>query len=104
MPRRKKHIDDILQHWEFDPDEMNVRMVKGIDRRDVLQMRIDMGVLQLEVDGRPDGESPEGFSTYYDLLVAESLPEGSDFVMTEEQCREADHGADRRKRRKRKRD
>ena len=90
MPRRKKHIDDILQHWEFEPDEMNVRLVKGIDRRDVLQMRIDMGLLQLEIDGRPDGESPEGFQTFYDLLVAESLPEGNDFVMTEEQWREAD--------------
>jgi len=90
MPRRKKHIDDILQDWKFDPEEVSVRLVKGHDRRDVIQMRVDMGVLQLEVDGRPDGELPEGFQTFYDLLVAETLHSGEDFVMSEEQCLEAD--------------
>ena len=90
MARRKKHIDDILRDWDFEPDEMNVRLVKGIDRRDVLQMRIDMGVLQLEISGRPDGETPESFETYYDLLVAESLHSSEKFVMSEDQCREAD--------------
>ena len=90
MARRKKHIDDILQDWAFDPDEVSVRLVKGIDRRDVIQMRVDMGVLQLEVSGRPDGEMPEGFETYFDLLVAETLHADGDFTMTDEQCRQAD--------------
>ena len=90
MARRKKHIDDILREWEFDADEVNVRLVKASDRRDVLQMRIDMGVLQLEVDGRPDGELLQGFDTMCDLLAAETLDVGEDFVMTDEHCREAD--------------
>ena len=28
-------------------------MIKGKDDRDVLQMRVDMGILQLETTGRP---------------------------------------------------
>ncbi len=90
MPRRKKHIDDILRDWAFDPEEVSVRLVKGIDKRDVVQMRIDMGILQLEEDGRPDGERPEGFQTYYDLLVAEALHVGDEFMMSDEQCQQAD--------------
>lgn len=90
MARRKKHIDDILRDWPFDADEVSVRLVKGIDRREVIQMRVDMGVLQLEVSGRPDGETPDGFETFYDLLLAETLHTGREFEMSDAQCREAD--------------
>ena len=32
-------------------------MVKAADGRQVIQMRIDLGVLQLEPEGRPDGDA-----------------------------------------------
>ncbi len=50
-----KNIDDLLSNWEFHPDLLNVRLIKGSDGRDVIQMRVDLGVLQLETTGRPDG-------------------------------------------------
>ncbi len=53
-------------------------------------MRVDLGVLQLETTGRPDGIRPEGFETYLDYLISRRLPDGDDFVMTEAQCSEAD--------------
>jgi hypothetical protein len=53
MARRKQHIDDILQSWKYETEEVSVRIVPGVDKRDVLQMRVDLGVLQLEVAGRP---------------------------------------------------
>jgi hypothetical protein len=90
MARRKKHIDDVLQSWKYTPDEVSVRLVPGVDGREVLQMRIDMGILQLETEGRPDGERPHGFETYFDHLVAEALHAGEQFVMTEDQCAEVD--------------
>ncbi|MCA9269233.1 MAG: UvrB/UvrC motif-containing protein [Planctomycetales bacterium] len=90
MGRRKKHIDDLLLDWPYKQDEVSVRIVPGVDRRDVLQMRVDMGVLQLEVSGRPDGEKPHGYQTYYDYLVGESLHDGADFKMSAEQCNQAD--------------
>lgn len=87
---RKQDIDAILKNWTFEPGEVAARMVRGSDGRDVLQMRIEMGVIQLEVDGRPDGERPGGAETYYDFLVGMAINVGDDFVLTEEQCAEAD--------------
>jgi hypothetical protein len=52
-------------------------------------MRIEMGLLQLEVQGRPDGDRPGGFATYYEFLQHE-VAKREDSIMTEEQCAEAD--------------
>jgi hypothetical protein len=82
-------LDSILAAWTYDPQTVNVRLVTGSDDRDVLQMRVDMGVLQLEVDGRPDGTRPFGFQTYYDYLLGEALHD-KHFEMGEEQCAEVD--------------
>lgn len=89
MPRRHD-IDRILQGWPFRPGEVLARVVKALDGRQVIQMRIDLGVLQLEMDGRPDGEHPSGNETYFDFLVSEVIREGERFQLSEEQCSEAD--------------
>jgi hypothetical protein len=88
MPRHP-NIDKILRDWPYEPQSVSVRLVQGRDGRDLIQMRIEMGLLQLEVAGRPDGDRPGGCLTYFDFLrrAAEC-----DFgmVMTEDQCAEAD--------------
>jgi len=56
----------------------------------VLQMRVDMGLLQMETDLRPDGQRPHGAETYYDYLVSEVIREGGSFRLSKEQCGEAD--------------
>jgi hypothetical protein len=53
-------------------------------------MRVDMGLLQLETDLRPDGLRPHGAETYYDYLVGEVIREGDSFRLSKEQCGEAD--------------
>ena len=64
-------IDDILKQWPFDPQSVNVRLLE-LSHRQVLQMRVDMGLLQLETDGRPDGNKFGGGSeTYYEFLQQE---------------------------------
>ena len=57
---RNQSIDRILTDWPYDPGNVNVRIVRGDDSRDVIQMRVDMGLLQMETTGRPDGEPAEG--------------------------------------------
>src|SRR5262249_30416632 len=52
-------------------------------------MRIDLGVLQIEVDCRPDGARPHGRATFFDHLQAMAKRD-PDMVLTEEQCQEAD--------------
>lgn len=90
MPRRPQHLDDILRSWPHVPGEVNARIVKGSDGREVIQLRIEMGVMQLEVKNRPDGTRPGGAETYFDYLLALAIHEGDDFVLDEEQCAEAD--------------
>jgi hypothetical protein len=86
----RKHIDDILAGWPYDAGHLSARIVRGRDRRSVVQLRIDLGVMQLEMEGRPDGWRPEGFETYLDYLLSLKLREGDDFLMSEEQCSEVD--------------
>lgn len=91
MARRKSpDIDAVLRNWPFEPGEVNARLLQAADGREVLQMRIDMGVLQLEVENRPDGERPGGAETYFDYLMGLAILEGDGFELTEEQCEEAD--------------
>ena len=86
----KQSIDHILTKWAYDPQSISVRLVEGEDGRDLIQMRIDMGLLQLETTGRPDGSRPHGFETYYDYLANEELMWGSHATLSEEQCMEVD--------------
>ncbi len=84
-----KGLDAILQNWEFDPYTLSVRLVRLEDGRDVIQMRVDLGVLQLETNGRPDGQQPNGFATFLDAMLDVEKQE-PDFVMSDDQCFEAD--------------
>ena len=70
---RKENIDRILRDWPYDPEGISVRKKKGDDGRDVLQMRLDLGLLQLEATGRPDGTRPQGADTYFDYLVGRAV-------------------------------
>lgn len=87
---RKEHIDDILRRWPYDSDALGVRMVKGADGRSVLQMRVDMGILQLETEGRPDGTQPFGERSYFDHLQSVARRDNDELLLNEDQCEEVD--------------
>jgi hypothetical protein len=87
----KRHdIDRILQEWPYEPGEISARVVRASDGREVLQMRVEMGLLQLETSGRPDGLRPGGAKTYFDYLQAVARRSGDDFRLNAQQCLEAD--------------
>ena len=90
MSNPKQHLDRLLSEWPFLPGQILVRQIQGADGRDVLQMRVDMGIIQMEQAGRPDGDNPEGFDTYYDYLVSLSFEEGESFQLDEDRCGEID--------------
>ena len=87
---RRKDIDDLLADWPYQPGEIMARMVKAADGRDLLQMRIDLGVLQMEVVNRPDGAKPNGAETYFDYLLSLTVEKGDDYVLSQQECAEAD--------------
>lgn len=66
----RRDIDEALQGWPYDPEpgETVAREVKARDGRTVVQVRQELGILQMEVEGRPDGQRPHGFRTYLDYL------------------------------------
>jgi len=87
---RRQDIDEILQTWEFSPEQVSTRLIKASNGRQVLQMRIDLGLLQLETTGRPDGAHPGGQETYLDYLMQLSFRGGEEFELSPEQCQEVD--------------
>tara|TARA_Y100000588_G_scaffold264089_1_gene278842 strand:+ start:421 stop:1203 length:783 start_codon:yes stop_codon:yes gene_type:complete len=87
-------ITRILGEWEYDPNS-NVREIWGDDGVCKIQVRIDQGafqgILQLNLDGRPDGEKPHGFDfvlDYYCHLCEQREGEGEEFVLDSKACSE----------------
>ncbi len=83
-------LDHVFENWPFQPGVLSARLVRTANDREVVQMRIEMGVLQMELTGRPDGVRPEGMDTYLDYLLQESLNRQADFKLTEDECFEID--------------
>jgi len=53
----------ILAGWEYEPNQITVRKITGDDGTLKIQMRLDLGILQMEVSGRPDGQRPHGYES-----------------------------------------
>ena len=53
-------IGDTLEGWPFEPGQVIVRKIVGRDGNEKIQMRLDLGLLQMELTGRPDGMRPHG--------------------------------------------
>ena len=89
----KQDIDFVLENWEYKPGMAQARLIQARDDRQVIQLRIDLGILQLETTGRPDGAKPHGHDTYFDYLQEQSrLSRKAEqkFALSDEQCQEAD--------------
>jgi hypothetical protein len=89
----RRHIDQALEGWEFQPGIVQARLAHGGDNRQVIQMRVDLGVLQMETSNRPDGHRPHGFATFFDYLQREAddaIRAERPFTLSSEQCLEAD--------------
>jgi len=86
-------IDKILSNWPYKPGVAQARLLQTRDGRQVIQLRVDLGVLQLETTDRPDGARPHGHDTFYVYLQEQarlSRKEKQNFVLSDEQCQEAD--------------
>jgi hypothetical protein len=85
-------LSKILADWPFRPDDVLVRIVPGDDGLGKVQLRVDLGILQMEMNGRPDGQQPEGFESWLDYYEHaqqshdEKHPDSAAFLLTEEDC------------------
>lgn len=90
MPKKNLTIDKILAGWNFDPLQPTARLVKHPDGREVLQLRVDLGVLQMEVVGRPDGSQPYGFPTLLEWIKHREQAVDLAFKFSSEECLDVD--------------
>ena len=65
-----KDISDIISDWEYDPASISARWVKGNDGKRKVQLRLDLGLFQMEVKGRPDGTTPHGYPSLLEYYTA----------------------------------
>ena len=66
-----KDISSILDGWDYQPGEITVRKIRGDDGKEKVQLRLDMGLLQMEVRGRPDGQRPHGKESLLHYFLAQ---------------------------------
>ncbi|MBN1291837.1 MAG: UvrB/UvrC motif-containing protein [Candidatus Latescibacteria bacterium] len=66
-------IGDILTSWPYDPDDDLIVRIVDTPNGPKLQMRIDMGLIQMEIDHHPAGESPGGFESWLEYYENEQI-------------------------------
>jgi hypothetical protein len=85
-------ITPILSDWPYEPGRISARRIQGDDGRDKIQLRLDLGLLQMEASGRPDGNRPHGHDSlleyYQSRRAAVVARDGNedDFSLDERDC------------------
>ena len=81
-------IAGVLEGWDFDPHELNVRIIKGDDQQEKIQMRIDLGLIQMCLYGRPDGQRPHGFESVFAYYLHEARSYGEGYSLSSDALEE----------------
>src|SRR5437879_5440481 len=84
-------LNTVLRDWPHENGKIKVRKIVGLDGREKLQLRIDLGVLQMEVTGRPDGQKPHGCESllsYHQGRAREVEEKGGTYTLSVEDCAE----------------
>jgi hypothetical protein len=93
IPGMEFDISHLLEQWDYKAGQVVVRKFKGKDGREKIQMRIDLGLLQMNIEGRPDGKRPFGYNSLFEyhqtrlykhLTAHDGSPEG--FKLKAEDC------------------
>lgn len=91
----EKDIAPMMDGWGYEPGTINVRRIMGMDGVPKLQMRLELGLLQMEVTGRPDGSRPFGFESlleYHEHRLTEHKQKSGGtiqgFALNGEQCQQ----------------
>jgi hypothetical protein len=66
-----RDISPILAEWEYQPGQLAVRIIAAEDGEPRLQVRLDLGLLQMHLEGRPDGQAPFGFRSFLDYFQSQ---------------------------------
>lgn len=86
-------ISALLDQWDYQPGQVVVRKFQGKDGQEKIQLRVDLGLLQMNAKGRPDGKRPfgrESLLEYYtdqlEKFKRENSGDDKEFRLTPEDC------------------
>ena len=65
-------LDELLEGWNASSDEVSARLVECDDGERLVQLRVDLGLLQMAIDGRPDSERFHGLPSVREFFEHES--------------------------------
>lgn len=83
-------LKSYLDAWPYDP-ENTARLVQTGDGREILQVRLPLGLEQYELEGRPDGKRPQGKESFLQYhLERQAQCQGSEkgFQLNNAECAE----------------
>ncbi len=63
-------ISHLLDQWDYQPGKVVVRKFKAKDGTERIQLRVDLGLLQMNAEGRPDGKKPFGYPSLFEFYQA----------------------------------
>ncbi len=79
-------ISHLLDQWDYQPGQVVVRKFIGTDGKEKIQLRVDLGILQMNATGRPDGKRPFGHTSLLEFYGAKlkqhQLKHGDDSEFT----------------------
>jgi hypothetical protein len=78
-------LEELLCGWDPPEAEICARLIRGRDGEEVVQMRIDVGLMQMMLNGRPDGERYRGMASAlahlrHELPLPEPAVVGADWM------------------------
>lgn len=92
--RMSDDLTQLLSEWPYEPGQLAVRLIEGDDGRQKIQLRVDLGIMQMETDGRPDGLRPNGYESLLeyeesklDMFALEGVDPGQ-FSLSADTCRQ----------------
>lgn len=82
-----------LENWDYQPGKIAVRKFTAHDGVEKIQLRVDLGILQMNAQGRPDGKRPFGHASLLEYFqsklkkhVAAHGGNDAGFELTPEDC------------------
>lgn len=86
-------ISPLLDQWDYQPGQVVVRKFRGNDGEEKIQLRVDLGLLQMNALGRPDGKHPYGreslleyYQAQFEKFQANPRQDEKNFRLTPEDC------------------
>ncbi|PCI09955.1 hypothetical protein COB72_04990 [bacterium] len=67
-----RDLTKLFEEWPFEPGQITVRVIEGDDGMSRIQVRLDLGLLQMSTENRPDGKRPHGYDSlleYYESKI-----------------------------------